>query len=108
MLVSCGRISGYSVIAAVIITCREVLVSGLREFLSELQVVVHVSQLAKWKTAIQMAALSFLIIGDAGPPQLNAVLWGNYALWAAALLTVVTGIDYLVTGMGHIVAADRT
>ena len=106
MLVAVGRISGHSVIAAVVILCREVLVSGLREFLAELQVIVHVTTLAKYKTFIQMSALAFLLLGDAADSLFPAVTIGVVLLWVAALLTVVTGTDYLWSGMKHISAAD--
>jgi phosphatidylglycerophosphate synthase len=107
MLVAVGRISGWSVVASVIILCREVLVSGLREFLAELQVVVHVTKLAKYKTFIQMCALAFLLLGDAAYAWFPAVTIGVSLLWVAALLTVVTGADYLMVGMRHIGAADN-
>ena len=84
------------VAAAVIILCREILVSGLREFLAELNVRVHVTQLAKWKTTMQMIALGILLAGPAGDRILPGVTWtGLVMLWMAALLTLWTGYDYL-------------
>ncbi|MET4697127.1 cardiolipin synthase [Constrictibacter sp. MBR-5] len=95
MLVAFGRISGLSVIPALIILCREILVSGLREFLASLQVSLPVSRLAKWKTTIQMVALGFLIVGNSGPVWLPVETIGDIGLWTAAILTLITGWDYL-------------
>ena len=94
------------IIAALIILCRELLVSGLREFLAELSVSVPVSRLAKWKTVMQMIAIGFLLVGEAGPyffdPLITTVLVGEVLLWGAALLTLVTGFDYLRAGLKHL------
>jgi len=95
MLVAFDRISSLSVIPALVILCREILVSGLREFLAGLQVGLPVSRLAKWKTTIQMVALGFLIVGDSGPVWLPVQFIGDAGLWTAAILTLVTGWDYL-------------
>jgi len=95
MLVAFGRISGLSVIPALIILCREILVSGLREFLASLQVGLPVSRLAKWKTTIQMVALGFLIVGSSGPAWIPVETIGDLGLWTAAILTLITGWDYL-------------
>ena len=95
MLVAFDRISGLSVIPALVILCREILVSGLREFLASLQVGLPVSKLAKWKTMIQMVALGFLIVGDSGPAWIPVEFIGDVGLWTAAILTLVTGWDYL-------------
>src|SRR5262245_3746755 len=82
--------------AAIIILCREILVSGLREFLAELNVRVHVTQLAKWKTTLQMVALGILLAGPAGDKLVPGVTTSGLALlWVAALLTLWTGYDYL-------------
>ena len=93
------------IIAALIILCRELLVSGLREFLAELSVSVPVSRLAKWKTVMQMIAIGFLLVGEAGPsffhPAVTTVLVGEVLLWGSALLTLVTGFDYLRAGLKH-------
>jgi cardiolipin synthase len=101
MLVAADGISGLVVLPALIILCREVLVSGLREFLAGLNVGLPVSRLAKWKTMLQMAALGFLIVGDAGPAAVPVQMIGEVGLWIAALLTLVTGYDYLRVGLGH-------
>ena len=86
---------------ALVILCREILVSGLREYLAGLRVGLPVSNLAKWKTAIQMTAIGFLIVGDAGPALLPVKGIGETLLWVAALLTMVTGYDYLRAGLTH-------
>ena len=104
MLVAFGRIAGLLVLPALIILCREIMVSGLREFLAGLNVGVPVSRLAKYKTTLQMVALGFLIVGDAGPPSLQIETIGAVGLWVAALLTIVTGFDYLQTGLRHMAA----
>jgi cardiolipin synthase len=96
MLAHDNTIDRYNVAAAVIILCREILVSGLREFLAELNVKVHVTQLAKWKTTLQMVALGILLAGPAGDALLPGVtVAGLTLLWVAALLTLWTGYDYL-------------
>ena len=102
MLVAKGPIVGHAVVAAVVIMCREVLVSGLREFLAELRVSVPVSKLAKWKTTVQMLALGFLMVGRASPATIPAEDIGLWCLWLAAALTLVTGYDYLRAGLKHI------
>jgi CDP-diacylglycerol--glycerol-3-phosphate 3-phosphatidyltransferase/cardiolipin synthase len=88
-------------IAALIILIREIAVSGLREFLASLQISVPVSRLAKWKTTFQLVALGALILGGALPhwPWVQQV--GIVSLWAAALLTLITGWDYLRAGLKH-------
>ena len=107
MLVSSRKMSGEPVIhglhiiPALIILLREIIVSGLREFLAALQISVPVSALAKWKTALQMIALGALILGGAVPemPWVHTV--GIVCLWLAAALTLVTGYDYLRIGLKH-------
>lgn len=101
MLVATGIITKYGAIPAIIILCREILVSGLREFLAELQVSVPVTRLAKWKTTAQMIALSVLILAPAIPEWLRFQTIGEAFLWLAALLTVITGYDYLRSGLKH-------
>ena len=105
MLVHSGVVHGWSVIAALIILLREITVSGLREYLAGLQVSLPVSALAKWKTAAQMIALGALILaGTATQPLLGwipAYEVGLGCLWAAAVLTLVTGYDYLRVGLKH-------
>ncbi|MBV9840300.1 MAG: CDP-diacylglycerol--glycerol-3-phosphate 3-phosphatidyltransferase [Sphingomonadaceae bacterium] len=94
-------VSGWHVIAALIILLREIAVSGLREFLAQLSVSVPVSRLAKWKTAFQMIALGLLILAGAMPGT-QAIHWAGLAcLWAAAVLTLITGWDYLRVGLRH-------
>ena len=105
MLTATGRLSSHAVLPALVILCREILVSGLREYLAGLRVGVPVSRLAKWKTAIQMVAIGVLIVGDAGPASLPVATLGEMLLWVAALLTLVTGYDYLRAGLAHMVQA---
>jgi CDP-diacylglycerol--glycerol-3-phosphate 3-phosphatidyltransferase len=96
MLTHDNTIDRLNVAAAAIILCREILVSGLREFLAELNVKVHVTQLAKWKTTLQMVALGILLAGPAGDRLVPGVTTSGLALlWVAALLTLWTGYDYL-------------
>ncbi len=102
MLTASGRLSSHAVLPALVILCREILVSGLREYLAGLSVGVPVSRLAKWKTAIQMVAIGVLIVGSAGWHVLPVVAIGEMLLWIAALLTIVTGYDYLRAGLSHI------
>jgi len=106
MLVAKGRFSAeWALLPALVILCREILVSGLREYLAELRVGLPVSRLAKWKTAIQMVAIGVLIVGNAGPALLPVVAIGETLLWLAALLTLVTGYDYLRAGLAHMTRA---
>ena len=120
MLAADETIKGWSLFAAIIILCREILVSGLREYLAELRVSVPVTQLAKWKTALQLVAIGFLLCGEAGDtvlsqqvldwrwktpdgpiPLANSV--GLVLLWISALLTLYTGWDYFRAGMRHLI-----
>jgi cardiolipin synthase len=102
LLVHDRTIDGVSIWAAVIIMCREILVSGLREFLAELNVKVHVTALAKWKTAAQMVALACLIAGPAGDKIIpGTTTAGIGLLWLSAVLTLWTGYDYLKAGIRH-------
>ncbi|MGL4295583.1 MAG: CDP-diacylglycerol--glycerol-3-phosphate 3-phosphatidyltransferase [Aestuariivirga sp.] len=90
--------------AAIIILSREVLVSGLREYLGELQVSVPVTKIAKWKTTVQLVAIGVLIAGPAGDkiiPYLTE--FGIALLWIAAGLTLYTGYDYFRAGLRHVV-----
>jgi CDP-diacylglycerol--glycerol-3-phosphate 3-phosphatidyltransferase/cardiolipin synthase len=104
MLVADHTIVSYSLGAAIVILCREILVSGLREFLADLKVSIPVSRIAKWKTTLQLVALGFLIAGPegdkvlAGTTQIGLVLF-----WSSALLTIYTGWDYLRAGIRHII-----
>jgi cardiolipin synthase len=91
----------FNIIPALIILLREIIVSGLREYLAELRVGMPVSQLAKWKTTIQIVALGALILGGAMPNEPWVHLVGIACLWAAAGLTLFTGYDYLRIGLKH-------
>ena len=94
-------IADWHLIPALVILLREIIVSGLREFLAGLQVSVPVSQLAKWKTALQLIALGALILAGAVPAWAWVHQVGLASLWAAAALTLVTGWDYLRVGLRH-------
>lgn len=101
MLAGTGRLSGVSLIPAIIIIGREFIVSGLREFLSESGIPMPVTRLAKWKTGVQMVALSFLLLDDA-----KDLIWGFHemgliCLWVASVLTVITGYQYFRLGVKH-------
>lgn len=108
MLVGVETVSGVHILPAAVILSREILVSGLREFLAEARVGLPVSLLAKWKTTIQMLALGFLIVGHAGPDFGFATTWeiGMWGTWIAAVITLVTGYDYLRVGLRHIQESD--
>jgi cardiolipin synthase (CMP-forming) len=98
-----GIIDGIHIWAAVVILSREILVSGLREFLAELRVSVPVTRLAKWKTAAQMVAVGVLIIAPALDMQVAGVTEaGLVLLWVSALLTLYTGYDYFRAGLKHV------
>lgn len=100
-LIAVDKISGWLVGAAILILCRELLVSGLREYLAELGVPLPVSRLAKWKTAVQLVALALLIVGLPG----GFLFWlGQAGFWIATLLTLITGWDYLRIGLREMVA----
>jgi cardiolipin synthase (CMP-forming) len=101
MLAALQRISPFAIFPALVILSREILVSGLREHLATLKVLVPASRLAKWKTGIQMGAIGVLLVGDAGPAFLPVELIGELMLWAAAVLTLITGYDYLRAGLTH-------
>ncbi len=103
MLCADQQISGWSLWAAIIILAREILVSGLREFLAELQVSLPVSAVAKWKTTVQLVAIGFLIAGPAGEKLVPGTeMAGLILLWIAALLTLYTGWDYLQSSAKHV------
>ena len=100
------RLPYHGLLPAIVILCREILVSGLREYLAGLAVGLPVTRLAKWKTGLQMAALGTLLAGDDGAAVLHLAflpvgLIGTVMLWAAALLTLITGWDYLRAGLDH-------
>jgi cardiolipin synthase len=115
LLVANGTIGGWSLMAAVVILTREIFVSGLREFLAELRVSVPVTQLAKWKTMMQMVAIGFLLLGPAGDryflPLAEGVGYvtfvGLLLLWISALVTLYTGFDYFRAGLKHLLAEDQ-
>lgn len=106
MAVAADKLDGIHVIPAVIIMCRELLVSGLREFLAGISVSVPVTLTAKWKTTVQMVALAALLwtegTADIWEPLGVICDWVAYGgIWIAAILTLYTGIDYLRAGLKH-------
>ncbi len=112
LLVMSGTIRHYEVIAAIIILTREILISGLREFLAKGQVKLPVSNLAKLKTFLQMVAISLLLTGDTGNKILNfqdynAQTIGIILLWLSAFLTLYTGYEYLRKGIDHAISEDN-
>jgi CDP-diacylglycerol--glycerol-3-phosphate 3-phosphatidyltransferase len=107
MLVADETIIGWSLWAAIVILCREILVSGLREFLAGLKVSVPVSRVAKWKTMLQLVSVGFLVAGPAGDRVLPGTTEiGIALLWAAAILTIYTGWDYFQAGIRHVINED--
>ncbi len=108
MLAAFDRIPGVAVVPAVVILCREILVSGLREFLGGVKISVPVSKLAQWKTTLQMFMLGFLLVGPVGPMfgPFSTTDVGVIGLWIAAILTLVTGYDYLRAGLRHVEGMD--
>jgi cardiolipin synthase len=104
MLAADATIKGWTLLAAIVILCREILVSGLREYLAELRVSVPVTRLAKWKTTLQLVAIGFLLAGEAGDAVLpNVSDVGIGLLWLSALLTLYTGWDYFRAGLHHLI-----
>ena len=106
LLAAEGSIAGWALWAAIIILCREILVSGLREYLAGVEVSVPVSQLAKWKTTLQLVAIGFLLAGPAGDkimPLTSDI--GIILLWVSAIITLYTGWDYFRSGMRHVTGA---
>ena len=104
MLVGFGRAP---LLPSLVIVLREITVSGLREYMAEVSVGLPVSRLAKWKTAVQMTAIGFLLVGSAGPAWLPVEAIGWWGLWIAALLTLVTGWDYLQAGLRHMLRSPE-
>ena len=104
-----GIIGDWTLPAAIIIMCREFLVSGMREFLANTQVKMPVSNLAKWKTTAQMLSLGFLLCGPAGDKVLpyNTEI-GITLLWISAVLTLITGYGYMKVGFAHVVEEDQS
>ena len=112
LLVMNGTIKNYEVIAAVIILTREILVSGLREFLAKGRIAMEVTGLSKLKTLIQMASIAILLTGDIGNKIINfqdynAQTIGIILLWLSAFLTLYTGYDYLIKGIDHAINEDN-
>jgi len=112
LLVMDGTIKNYEVIAAIIILTREILISGLREFLAKGRIKLPVSNLAKLKTFLQMFSISILLTGETGNKILNfqdynAQTIGIIFLWFSAFLTLYTGYDYLRKGIDHAISEDE-
>ena len=112
LLVMNGTIQNYEVIAAIIILIREILISGLREFLGKVQVQMPVTSLAKVKTFIQMFSIAILLTGETGNTIINfedynAQTVGIILLWLSAFLTLYTGYDYVRKGIDHIISEDE-
>jgi cardiolipin synthase len=106
MLVGDGRLSAAGLYPAIVILLREILVSGLREYLAGIRIGLPVTRLAKWKTGFQMGALGTLLAGNSSAvllhiPWLPVALVGEAMLWVAAALTLMTGWDYLTAGLRH-------
>ena len=101
LIVAFDRVGPRSYLPALAILLREIAISGLREYLAELRVSVPVTKLAKAKTTVQMIALGFLIVGSASPWWIPAELIGEIGIWIAALITLITGYDYLKSGMRY-------
>ena len=108
MLLAFDRIGGLAVLPALVILCREILVSGLREFLAGVETTMPVSRLSQWKTTLQMIALGFLLVGPDGPyfGPLSTSEIGIIGLWLAALITIITGYDYLRAGLRRVDELD--
>jgi len=103
-----GRLDGWWILPACIIMFREVLIAGLREFLGPQNIVIHVSNLAKWKTTAQMVAMGFLVVGDFGNIVLpHTMLIGQILLGVAALLTAITGYEYFKKGLKAMIDMDK-
>src|SRR5262249_11906150 len=101
-----GRLSTWGLYPAIVIMLREILVSGLREYLAEIRIGLPVTRLAKWKTGFQMGALGTLLAGDSSAQWLHLSFIpvsaiGEVMLWVAAALTIWTGSDYLTAGVRH-------
>ena len=112
LLVMSGTIKHYEVIAAIIILTREILISGLREFLARGQIKLPVTNLAKLKTFLQMVAIALLLTGETGNTILtfqdyNAQTIGIILLWLSAFLTLYTGYEYLRKGIDHAISEDN-
>ncbi|HEY4040208.1 MAG TPA: CDP-diacylglycerol--glycerol-3-phosphate 3-phosphatidyltransferase [Rhodopila sp.] len=111
VLVANGRVSSLGLYPAIVIMLREILVSGLREYLAGIRIGLPVTKLAKWKTGFQMGALGTLLAGNTtaeliGLPGLPVSVIGEAMLWIAATLTLITGWDYLIAGLRHAATPD--
>jgi cardiolipin synthase (CMP-forming) len=111
-LVGFGHLPAGGIYPAIVIMLREILVSGLREYLAEIRIGLPVTRLAKWKTGVQMVALGALLLGQNGAHIIGLgglpMAWiGGTLLWSAAVLTLVTGWDYLNAGLRHVTAPRR-
>jgi cardiolipin synthase (CMP-forming) len=107
MLAADGIIHGWTLWAAIVILCREILVSGLREYLAALRVSVPVTKLAKWKTTVQLVAIGFLLAGEAGDQVIPfTTQTGLLLLWISAIFTIYTGWDYFRAGIHHLIEED--
>lgn len=105
-LIGFRHMPSFGIYPAIIIMLREILVSGLREYLADLRIGLPVTRLAKWKTGVQMVALGLLLLGDKGAYflchlHLGVGMIGFVLLWVAAALTLITGWDYLTAGLRH-------
>tara|TARA_B100001996_G_scaffold9542_1_gene8029 strand:+ start:1497 stop:2081 length:585 start_codon:yes stop_codon:yes gene_type:complete len=112
LLVMNKTIQNYEVIAAIIILTREILISGLREFLAKVSITMPVNSLAKLKTFLQMLSISILLTGESGNKIINfenynAQTIGIILLWLSAFLTIYTGYDYLIKGIDHAISEDN-
>jgi cardiolipin synthase len=113
MLVGMSRLSAGGLYPAIVIMLREILVSGLREYLAGIRIGLPVTRLAKWKTGFQMGALGTLLAGNSSAvilhiPWLPVEVIGEAMLWVAAALTLFTGWDYLTAGLRHAAAPPAT
>ena len=111
LLVMDGTIKNYEVIAAIIILTREILISGLREFLATTSVSIQVTSLSKLKTLLQMLSIAILLTGESGNKLINfqdynAQTIGIILLWLSAFLTLYTGYDYVRKGIDHAINQD--
>jgi cardiolipin synthase len=102
VLITCvgiGRLTGWHLIPVILIVCREIFISGLREFLADYQIKVPVSRLGKWKTTAQMLSLGFLMIYPSVPETGMTYHIGVTLLWLSALITIWSGVSYLISAL---------
>ena len=107
-----GTIKNYEVIAAIIILTREILISGLREFLAKVSISMPTTNLTKLKTFLQMLSIAILLTGESGNriidfQDYNAQTIGIILLWLSAFITLFTGYDYLIKGIDHAMNEDN-